>query len=50
MILGNWNILFTINKPGSYNAIQEPEANVKFSHGLSITQSCRAPQNMLTYM
>lgn len=43
MILGNWDILFWINKPGSYIAIQESEANVKFSHGFSITQSYGAP-------
>lgn len=34
MILGNWDILFQLNKLRSYTVIQEPEANVKFSHGL----------------
>lgn len=43
MILGNWDKLFWINKPGSCIAIQESEANVKFSYGFSITQSCGAP-------
>lgn len=43
MILRNWGKLFWINKPGSYIAIQESEANVKFSYGFSITQRCGAP-------